>query len=97
MVFFAYLDQIRTDIDRGEFLARICRDIEFPGSYSQFVRYVDRYIGTSPRDASEAAKPQAPSSWSPIAPAVSAAPRRSERPTRQVKYDPNQLNREDVI
>jgi len=33
VVFFAYLDQIRTDIDRGEFLARICRDIEFPGSY----------------------------------------------------------------
>lgn len=96
-VFFARRDQIRTALESGNYLSEVFRAISYPGSYSQFARYVARYIGPSQPQATEPAKPPPVSSWSPAPRASSAAPRRSERPTRQVKYDPNQLNREDVI
>lgn len=94
-VFFARREDVRAALKRGEYLNHIRAAIGYPGSYSQFARYVERYLASA-RPSVSSLEPMLP-----IAPTRDAAAprplRRSQSAVRRIEFDPTKLNREDVI
>jgi hypothetical protein len=44
LAFFAQRDHIKACLDRGEFMSEVYAQLDYPGSYAQFARYVRRHI-----------------------------------------------------
>ena len=105
--FIAKREDIKTRLEKGEFMREIFEQLELAGSYTQFTRNVARYLpearpgvvttASAKRESAAPATAAAPDEPRPTdQPSGEPGPRSAARPgPDRPKYDPSKINRNE--